>query len=149
MNSVNLVGRLTRDPEARTFDSGTMKVSFGLAVNHTPYKKDGELVEEVSYFECEAWGQTAKVIEQYCKKGHKVGIENSELRQDRWADEATGTNRSRIFVRVNRMEFLEKANGSGTTDETEETSETPKTSGKTSRKRGPKAENISTDDIPF
>ncbi len=97
MNSVSLIGRLTADPELRYFESGKSVAKFSLAVNRTK--------DEADFFEIEAWEKTAEVAGQYCRKGSQVGISGS-LVQERWQDKTTGTNRSKVVVRCNRLELL-------------------------------------------
>ena len=65
MNSVNLIGRLTADPNMRYFESGKVIAKFHLAINRTK--------DETDFFEIEAWEKTAEVIGQYCRKGHRLG----------------------------------------------------------------------------
>ena len=97
MNSVSLIGRLTADPEIRYFESGKSVSKFSIAVNRTK--------DEADFFEVEAWEKTAEVVSQYCKKGSQVGI-SGLLIQERWQDKTTGTNRSKVVVRCNRLELL-------------------------------------------
>jgi single-strand DNA-binding protein len=51
LNSVNVVGRLTADPEMRYLDSGKAIASFAIACNRNK--------EEADFFQCEAWEKTA------------------------------------------------------------------------------------------
>lgn len=97
MNTVNLIGRLTADPQMRYFESGKAIAKFSIAVNRTK--------EETDFFEMEAWEKTAEVIGQYGKKGSQVGVSGSLL-QERWVDRATGGNRSKVVVRCNRVDLL-------------------------------------------
>lgn len=97
MNSVNLIGRLTADPEVRYFESGKVIAKFSIAVNRTK--------DESDFFEVEAWEKTAEVVAQYCKKGSQVGVSGS-LIQERWKDKTTGTGRSKVVIRCSRIELL-------------------------------------------
>ena len=58
MNSANLIGRLTRDPEVRYTNDSLAVARFTLAVNRP---KKGE----VDYINCIAFGKTAEIIEKY------------------------------------------------------------------------------------
>ena len=72
MNSINLIGRLTRDPELRfAAGSGNAVCKFTLAVNRT-FKKD-----EVDFINCIAFGKTAETISQYVTKGKMLGVSGS------------------------------------------------------------------------
>jgi single-strand DNA-binding protein len=114
-NRVILMGNLTRDPEVRFLDSGMAVASFGLAVNRK-WKKDGETKEEVSFFDCEAWGKTAEICGDYLAKGRPVLIDG-RLKQERWEDD-NQNKRQKIKVVINEVQFL------GKKDETQETSAT-------------------------
>lgn len=102
-NRVILMGNLTRDPEVRFLDSGMAVASFGLAVNRK-WKKDGETKEEVSFFDCEAWGKTAEICGEYLAKGRPVLIDG-RLKQERWEDDG-GNKRQKIKVVINEVQFL-------------------------------------------
>jgi single-strand DNA-binding protein len=98
MNSVNLIGRLTADPEIRYFESGKSIAKFSLAVNRSK--------DEADFFELEAWEKTAEIASQYCKKGSKIGVTGS-LHQERWQDSTSGANRSKVVVRCSRVDLLD------------------------------------------
>ena len=68
MNSINLLGRLARDPQifAPVKKDGTMIAKFTLAV-----RRDEETAD---FIPCTAFGQTAAIIEDHCKKGQQVAI---------------------------------------------------------------------------
>lgn len=72
MNRVELVGRLTRDPEMRMSQSGTGVVRFSVAVNRTR-KVEGQ--PEADFINCVAFGKTAEFMEKYVKKGYLVSVE--------------------------------------------------------------------------
>lgn len=101
MNHVSLVGNLGQDPEMKYFDGGSKVTKFSLALRGYSKKEDKETTDWVS---CEAWGKTAELIGEYCKKGHKLAVEGC-LKTSKWQDEQ-GNKHSRTFVLVNRVEFL-------------------------------------------
>lgn len=101
MNNVNLVGNIGQDPEMKYFESGKNNVKFSLALNSYNAKTKKEITDWVS---CEAWGKTAELIGEYCKKGHKLAVEGC-LKTSKWQDEQ-GNKHSRTFVLINRVEFL-------------------------------------------
>lgn len=68
MNSVQLVGRLTRDPEVRYSDGGSTVVRFTVAVDRR--FKQGE----ADFIPCVAFGKTAEFLEKYFRKGQKIGL---------------------------------------------------------------------------
>jgi len=83
MNSVNLVGRLTRDPEMRTTDSGISIASFSIAVNRQFKNKDGEY--EADFINCVAFKHTADFIQKYFSKGQFIGI-TGRIQTRKWQD---------------------------------------------------------------
>lgn len=100
MNSVNLIGRLTRNPELRTTKTGKSVCSFSIAINHG-FKEN----KTVSYIDCEFWSSTAEYVSNYLKKGNLVSI-SGELRQDRWQDK-DGRNQSKIKILALQVNGLE------------------------------------------
>jgi len=104
-NKVILVGNLTRDVELRYTANNRAIGKIGLAVNRNYKTQDGERREETTFVECEAWGRTAEVMNQYLAKGRPVLIEG-RLKLDQWQDKQTGQNRSRLVVVVENFQFL-------------------------------------------
>jgi single-strand DNA-binding protein len=99
MNSITLVGRAGRDPEVRYFESGTMVANLSMAVNRR--SKD----EEPDWFNLEIWGKQAQVAADYVKKGSLIGV-IGRVGQQKWTDRATGEERSKTVVTVERLELL-------------------------------------------
>lgn len=75
MNKAILMGRLTRDPELRTTQSGISVVRFTLAVDRRFKNQSGE--RESDFVSCVAWRQTADFIAKYFNKGSKLAIVGS------------------------------------------------------------------------
>jgi len=71
MNSVQLVGRFTRDPEIRYTDGGASIARFSVAVDRR-FAKEGE--QSADFINIVAFGKTAEFIEKYFKKGNRIGI---------------------------------------------------------------------------
>lgn len=71
INSVNLTGRLTRDPDVRYTDSGTSVARFALAVDRR-FKTDGSPTAD--FPSCVAFGKTAEFIEKYFRQGMKMEL---------------------------------------------------------------------------
>ncbi len=75
MNKVQLVGRLTRDPELRTTANGVSVCSFTVAVNRRFRNAQGEY--EADFINCVAWRQSAELLAKYFTKGRMVGLVGS------------------------------------------------------------------------
>lgn len=71
MNSVNLTGRFTRDPEVKYTDGGTSVARFTLAVDRKFKQDNGPSADFVS---CVAFGKTAEFIEKWFFKGNKMEL---------------------------------------------------------------------------
>lgn len=104
-NKVILAGNLTRDPELRYTPSGTAIAKFGLALNRKWKDQSGELKEEVTFVDVDAFGKQAELIGQYLKKGNPLLVEG-RLRTDSWEDKQTQQKRSRLGVVLEGMTFI-------------------------------------------
>lgn len=72
INSVCLVGRLTRDPELKYTGSNVAVASFSLAVNRNFKDANGE--READFINCVIWRQQAENLANWAKKGALIGI---------------------------------------------------------------------------
>lgn len=111
LNKVMLMGNLTRDPELRYTPNNTAVVNLGMAINRRWRNQAGEQQEETTFVDCEAWGRTAEVINQYLKKGRPLYVEG-RLKLDQWQDK-DGGNRSKLKVVVEEFQFLDSRQGAG------------------------------------
>jgi single-strand DNA-binding protein len=110
INSVVLVGNLTKDPELRHTPSGTAVCSLRLAVNTR--RKDqatGEWGEKPNYFDITVWGQQGENCAQYLAKGRQVGIQG-RLEWREW-DAQDGTKRQAVEVIAESVQFLGSRDG--------------------------------------
>lgn len=73
MNKVLLVGNLVRDVEVRYTMQEKAVAKFTLAINRDIKNKDGNY--EADYINCVLFGEQAKAISEYLKKGTKVSVE--------------------------------------------------------------------------
>lgn len=99
VNSITLVGRAGRDPEVRYFESGAMVANISLAVNRA--SRD----DKPDWFDLQVWGKQAQVAADYVRKGSLLGITGS-FTLERWTDRATGEERSKPVIRVDRLDLL-------------------------------------------
>lgn len=72
INSVCLVGRLTRDPELKYTTSNIAVALFSLAVNRNFKDANGE--RETDFINCVIWRQQAENLANWAKKGALIGI---------------------------------------------------------------------------
>lgn len=72
VNNVVLIGRITRDIEMNMSNSGTEVCRFTLAVNRNRKNANGEY--EADFINCVAFGQTARFMSQFIRKGYQVSV---------------------------------------------------------------------------
>ena len=72
LNSVQLIGNLTRDPELRYTGSGKPVCSVGLATGRQWKTETGEKKEETEFHKLVLWGKLAEIGSQYLRKGMKA-----------------------------------------------------------------------------
>ncbi len=101
LNTVALMGRLTREPELKTAQSGVSFATFGLAVDNG----FGEN-KRTDFFEVVAWRKTGELAATYLQKGALIGL-RGRLEQQRWQDDR-GNNRSAVKVVAEDITFGEK-----------------------------------------
>lgn len=114
MNTVNLIGRLTRDPDIRHTQSGHTVARFTLAVNAGRDR-------EANFIPCQAWDKTAEVIEKYITKGRQIGVVGS-LKSGKY--EKDGQTVHTLDVNVTEVHFCgsrSDAEGTGSPQERTQT----------------------------
>ena len=102
LNSVNIIGNLTRDPELRNTAS-TEVANLRVAVQRR--KRNGE-DQGADYVDVVVFGRQAETCAQYLTKGRKVAV-NGRLAHSEWTAE-DGTRRQRLEVIANTVEFLDR-----------------------------------------
>jgi len=75
VNKVILVGRLTRDPEVRTTQTGQTVATVGLATSHRWSDKSGQRQEKTEFHSVVLWGKLAEIAGQYLVKGQECYFE--------------------------------------------------------------------------
>jgi single-strand DNA-binding protein len=110
INSVVLVGNLTRDPELRHTPSGTAVTTLRIAVNDR-VKRGEEWQDAAYYFDVTVWGRTAENCAQYLAKGRPVGVQG-KLTWREW-DAQDGSKRQSVEVVADNIQFLGGRDGGG------------------------------------
>lgn len=104
LNSVVLVGNLTRDPELRHTQSGVAVCGLRMAVNGSE-KVGGEWRDRADFFDVRVWGNTGENCARYLKRGSSVGV-SGKLRYEEWEDAEKGK-RSKVLVEARDVQFLD------------------------------------------
>lgn len=99
MNNVSLLGRLTKNPELKTTQSGLSVCRFTVAVDR-PYSK-----EQTDFINCIAWRKTAEFISSYFSKGQRIALAGS-IQTGSYTDN-DGKTVYTTDVNVNNVEFCE------------------------------------------
>ena len=103
MNNIVLLGRLTKDADIRSTQSGKVVASFTLAVDR-PYTQNGK--REVDFIACQIWGKSAEVLGKSVHKGQRILLEGRlQIRQ--YTDK-NGNKRTAAEVVADCFEFIER-----------------------------------------
>lgn len=98
MNSCNMIGRMTADPELRRTGDGTPVCTFSLAVRRPRTKDVSDFVDFV------AWRQSAEYLSQYGHKGDLVAV-SGPLQSRKWTDK-NGNNRINWEVQADTVDLI-------------------------------------------
>ena len=107
MNHVTLIGNLTKDIDLRSTINGTHVARFNIAV-----RRDDKTTD---FPTCVAWGKTADLLEKYCRKGSKIGIEG---RVETSMYQKDGKNVYKTEINVSSIEFLNSKSNNSQNQET-------------------------------
>lgn len=111
MNKVELVGRLTRDPEVRYTqgENASAIARFTVAVNRRFKNNEGNY--DADFINCVAFGKSAEFIEKYFKKGMAIGI-SGRIQTGNYTNK-DGVKVYTTDVVVEEAEFVESKNSGG------------------------------------
>ena len=166
LNKVQVIGRLTRDPEVKNLPSGVPVANFSLATNHIYYDQNKQKVENVDFHNCVAFNRTAENLGKYQKKGNLLYVEG-RLTTRSWDDKTTGEKKYRTEIIVETVSFAPRSSGGDGSDEGRAPNEDDIDFGGSTQEEKPKKKeevkgrgmdldqldygdaNINVDDIPF
>jgi single-strand DNA-binding protein len=100
MNSINLIGRLTRDPEVKRTEEGRTICTFTLAVDDIHAKDD-----RADFLRVTVFGGPGELCERYLRKGFLAGV-TGRIRCDSYTD-ANGVTRYPVGVIAEDVRFLQ------------------------------------------
>ena len=123
LNHIDIMGRLTRDPELRRTNSGTPVVSFSLAVDRDFVEKDsGE--RQTDFIDVVAWRGTAEFVSKYFSKG-RLAVVSGRLQIRDWQDKEGNKRRSAEVVADNVYFGESKRNNDGQSDSRDDGAKRP------------------------
>jgi len=105
MNKSIIAGNITRDIEVKYTNTGKAIAKSGIAMNEYYTDAKGARVQRTDFIDVVAYGRTAEVMNQYCRKGSRVLIEG-KLNLEQWRAQ-DGTARSRHVVQITSLELLD------------------------------------------
>ena len=111
MNSVQLIGRLTRDTEIRYTDGGASIARFGLAVDRRFKQENGA---DADFINIVSFGKTAEFIEKYFHKGMKIAL-NGRIQTGSYTDK-DGKKVYTTDIVAENVEFCESKGTSSNND---------------------------------
>jgi len=154
LNRATIVGRLTRDPEARSTPSGTNVTSFSVATNFVWTDPQGAKKEAVEYHNIVAWRKLGEIVAQYLRKGSRVLVEG-RLQTRSWEGQ-DGAKRNRTEIVADNLIMLDSKGQAGAASArpqaAEEQIDVAAEGAKQSAPEGvpgSNTEEISVEDIPF
>lgn len=110
LNSVSLMGRLTRDIEVSYLSGGTACGKLSLAVNESKKDSSGKWMDVANYFDVTVWGKTAENLKQFLLKGKQIAVKG-HLKQDRW--DKDGQKFSKVYVVADSVHLCGSSGNSG------------------------------------
>ena len=127
LNIIVLQGRLVRDPEMRTTQSGVAVASFTLAADRDFGGRDGG-EKQTDFIDCPAWRHTAEFVSKYFSKG-RMAVVSGRLQIDNYTDNP-GNKRNAAKVIDDNIYFgASKKDGATGSQSDEAASLTPASSG--------------------
>ena len=101
MNTVTVVGNLTREPELRYTPSGAAVAKLGIAVNRFYVNRNGEKVEQTDFFTVNCWRSLAENVAESLKVGARVVVAG-RLQSRSWETE-DGQKRSTVEIEAEEI----------------------------------------------
>lgn len=113
-NQILLVGRLGKDPESKSFESGSVQTTFSIATSESFKDKNGEWQENTTWHRVVTWGKLAESLSKNLAKGDLVIVSGKQ--DHRSYEDKDGNSRtiSEVTVGFNgsvRKIFTGQANG--------------------------------------
>lgn len=105
LNSCTFIGRIGKDPEFRTTQSGTDMVNFSIAVSDKFKDKSGNQQEKTEWINCVYFGKVAGIIQKYCHKGSQIYV-SGKMQTREWIDKDNNKRWSTEIIGQN-VQFLD------------------------------------------
>ena len=109
MNNVSLIGRITKEIELRTTQSGLSCVSLYIAINNGKDKDGND--RQADFPKIVIYDKQAENVGKYCHKGSLIAI-TGRVRTHSW-DKEDGSKAYETYIEANRVQFLDTKQGEG------------------------------------
>lgn len=109
MNNVSIVGRITKDIELKTTQSGLSAVSVFIAVNNGKDKEGNK--RQADFPKVYVYDKQAENLYKYCHKGSQIAITGS-VKTRTW-DKDDGSKGYETYIKANRVQFLDSKQSNG------------------------------------
>lgn len=116
LNQVNLIGRVTADPEVKSLPSGISVANFSLATNRVWKNDKGEKQEDVQFHNIVAFGKTAEIAEKYVSKGMLLYV-GGRIQTRSWEDKDSGKKVYRTEIILETLQLPPKSLSGGESEE--------------------------------
>lgn len=100
INKVILVGHLGKDPETKTLENGSKRVSFTLATTDVYKDKEGQRKELTEWHNIVCWRNLADIAEKYLTKGKLLYVEG-RIRSRSWEENGV----KKFFTEIDATNF--------------------------------------------
>ena len=104
LNKAMLIGRLGKDPETKTMQSGAKVVNFSLATSEKYTDNDGNKQESTEWHNIVMWNKLADIAERYLRKGSQIYVEG-KIKTRSW-DDKDGNKKYMTEINVFSMTML-------------------------------------------
>lgn len=112
INSAIIMGRLTKDPELKTTQSGIAVCSFTVAVDRN-YVPEGQ-ERQADFINVVAWRGTAEFVSKWFRKGQMIAVQGSI--QTRNYEDRNGNKRTAVEIIADQVSFCGSKNETGAKD---------------------------------
>lgn len=106
MNKVFLLGRLGKDPELRTTQSGQTVCHFSMATDESYTGRDGNVQKKTTWHSVVVWGKQSDPCSRFLRKGSTALVEGAIDVRD--YEDRDGNKRKSFEIKAMRVQFLDK-----------------------------------------
>lgn len=103
INTVIVIGNLTKDADLKYFSSGSAVANVTIAINRN-VRRGEQWEKEANFFDVKIFGKTAENLKPYLTKGKKIAVQGY-LKQEKWQSE-DGQKHSKVVINAEEVQLL-------------------------------------------